>query len=454
MYSRVFQPPLQRASRIHFFAAKPSGVALKAADLFDIPEKVRSGYLGYTVVRPLPAYRVGDTVLKSPCCISHSDGNGSQQFHLSHCGASFTTSLLGNQLTVKGMPFIQQETNVGVCAEADLWMVARYLNKMSETVRHRPAEITEMATRAYSVGLPRDGLTDSQIFNAFGAMGLKAQLFYPENPAAALDFLYTCVESSIPVIASLPGHVVVVIGHDYQSAMKFPKRETGAGAAKTRSMSEFVKNFYVHDDAQGPYLPMRVGTTPYSGSDYPGREMLTLDGQILETCIVPLPERLHLNSDDILDLIDPLLSHINDYVCAEMPHIPKKYLWRPWPKNGLIRRVYLRRSSEFKRDLLRGCGQKRNAEIIAQYRCMQMPKYVWLVELAEYKDLGGNPYSRRIRGEIVFDSTANRNAIVNSLLSFHYDGRLYVKGCGERESLFVSVDQAAPYQPLLRAAKQ
>jgi hypothetical protein len=446
MYSRVFQPPPQRASRIHFFSTTPKGGVVTSSDLFEMSKEVRRCYLGYTVIRPLLAFRVGDTVLKSPCYISRSDGKGSQRFHLSHCSATFAVSLLGNKLTVKGMPFIQQETNVAVCAEADLWMVARYLNKMSETIRYRPAEITDLATRPYAHGPARDGLTDAQIFGAFRSMNLKAQPYFPENPEVARDFLYMCVESSIPVIASLPGHVVVVIGHDYKKKMRFRKG--------LRSMSELVENFYVHDDAAGPYLPMRVGKTVYRGSESSlrGTELLTLNGQVLEMCIVPLPARVHLTLDDILEKIEPWLELINDYISAEMPNVPKKFLWPPWPKRGLIRRTYLRRSNEFKSDLLRGTGPKRNLDVIAQYRCMQMPKYVWVVELADPRDLEGqNPYDRQIRGEMIFDSTANRHAIEDCLLSFHYDSRLYVRGHGERRSLFIVGEGGSPYQPLLRA---
>ena len=447
IYSRIFQPPPQLAQRIHFFAEPENGKLLEPCDLFQLTEAIQKAYLGHTVVRPLPAFRVGDTVLKSPCAVLHSDGGGKQTFHLSHCTAEFTNSLLGNRLKIKGMPFIQQETTVGVCAEADLWMLARYLNKMSETIRYRPAEITELATRTITVGPPREGLTDEQILAAFRPMGLTGQAFSPKNADEARDFLYTCVESSLPVIAATgglkgPGHVVVIIGHDYKKKMKFKSPH--------RSMSELVENFYVHDDAEGPYLRRKVGKV----TSIEGVEMLTLGGQRLEVCFVPLPQRVHLLWEDVHNVVDEWLARITAFVAAEFPKLSRGKLWKPWSPGGLVRRIYLRRSIEFKRDLLRGETNERDLDIVAQYRCMQMPRYIWVVELADHKDLDGhNPYSRRIRGEMLLDSTANRHAIDETLLSFHYDGRLYVQGRFNQPSRFLSTDNAKPYRPLLRVTR-
>jgi hypothetical protein len=93
-------------------------------------------------------------------------------------------------------------------------------------------------------------------------------------------------------------------------------------------------------------------------------------------------------------------------------------------------------------------------DIVAYYRCLQMPRYIWVVELADQGELEGkSPYSRKIRGEILLDATANRHAPDEALLSFQYDGRLYIPGRFENASLYFTVEDAKPYRPLLRATQ-
>jgi len=217
LYSRTFKIIRPTACRIHFFRAV-DGKALKTNDLFFIPlndpNSVAKEYLGYTVLRPISAYRVSETMLKSPWVIDPEPGAAlNDEMDLVHCQATQTISLLGNELTVRGMPFMQQDTTVGVCAQADLWMVARYANLLGQAGRYRPATITRMATRTITLGPPREGLIDLQILDALRRMGLNAILVTPKTPLEAREFIYSCVESALPVIAGIPNHVVVVIGH-------------------------------------------------------------------------------------------------------------------------------------------------------------------------------------------------------------------------------------------------
>jgi hypothetical protein len=431
VYGRTFAGAPQYAQRIHFFAD-----ALDYKDLYDLPETLK--YLGYCVVRPLQAFRVGDTVLPSPCTVGTAEANWV------HCLGRFDVSLLGNKLSVLGMPFFQQDTTVGVCAHADLWMVARYLNIKGEVRRYRPPEIAELAASVLSVGPARAGLFDRQMREALANMGLSPMIEYPGDPFAAKEFIYSCIESELPVITGIPDHVIVVIGHHYDNNHKF---EQGV-----RSMGDAVDYFIAHDDAAGPYMKIPVGhAVPAHGQS---TQFLTLASQEVDVFIVSFPARIHMYWQDARDTALLWVEEIDRYA-AGLLELGETTVWSKEDLQDLFLRPYLRSSSDFKCDLLDSTPDtRRNETIIAKYKCMHMPKYVWVIELARRSDLEGIPLiQRKIRGEIVLDSTANRHVPEETLLAFHFDGKMFMPRRKGRQTELIVVEEGS-YSPLKRSKHQ
>lgn len=441
LYARTFIDIPRSAARIHFFR-KGKNRQLSMEDLYSLDEDLTNAYVGYTVIRPLAAFRVGDTVLASPWSAAPNFESGTPPMDLVHCCHDFRASLIGNTLKVKGMPFIQQDTTVGVCAEADLWMVARYLNAFGETRRFRPAEITKLATRMLNVGQPREGLIDLQILDALKQMGLNPIRYVPQDAREGREFVHSCVESAMPVIVGIPQHVVVVIGHDYISPAQFQGR--------IESMADLVAHFYTHNDATGPYNEEVLGEETLATSCEDDWQYFTINDQIIDSCIVAFPGRTNLVWPDVKQHAAIWLAMVSRYAAADIG-VKTKDLWTDSQLKDLITRTYLQRSSVFKRHLLNPSGTERSAEIITKYRCIQMPKYVWVVELGRQADLGkDSACERKISGELVFDATANRHIADHSLLAFHLDGMLYVNGRGQTASEIVVCPDEEPYTPLLR----
>lgn len=433
VYSRTFAAIPQRSQRIHFF-----GTVLNYEDLFEIGESAE--YLGYCIMRPLQAFRVGDTVLAAPCTVADAGGNRV------HCLEWFRVSLLGSPLKVLGMPFLQQDTTVGVCAHADLWMVARYLNKKGEVRRYRPPEIAGLATSVLSLGPPRAGLFDRQMRDALVQMGLSPVIEYPASASTAKEFIYCCIESELPVITGIPEHVVVVIGHDYVDDARFNRG--------IHSMSEAVDTFIAHDDAAGPYRKMPVGARPPKKEKGESTEFLTLGGQETDVFIVSFPQRVHMYWEDARDTARLWIEEIDRYATLLLG-LGDMTIWARDDIENLVLRSYLRLSSDFKADLLVPEPEvRRNEQIIARYKCMQMPKYVWVVELARNSDLVGISLDdRKIRGEIILDSTGNRHVLEETLLAFHLDGKMFIPREAKNPAELIVVDNT-PYSPLLRSKRQ
>jgi hypothetical protein len=426
VYARAFMESPQFANRIHFFRC-----AVSYGELYQITKKLQKAYIGYTVIRPLQAFRVGDTILRSPWVVPKSSHD------LVHCLSEFSVSLLGNRLTVRGMPFCQQDTTVGVCASADLWMLARYFNKLGEIARHRPAEITTLATGTISLGPAREGLGELQMADALRRMGLNPVVLPAMNDEEAREFVYSCIESELPVIVGVPEHVVVVIGHDYSSPV----------TDQMTSLGEAVGSFIVHNDASGPYQKRMVGKTTKSKQQM---DLLTLDGEEVDLFMVPFPARVHMNWKDVQGAANLWIEHICDYV-GEALGIDRSLLWRQEERDALVIRMYLRLSSDFKNDLTNPKGGNlRNEKIIARYRCMHMPKYIWVVELASRADLKlASVYNRRIRGEIILDSTGNRHVPDETLMAFHLNGLMFAQEPQKKIYELIHADEL-PYSPLQR----
>jgi hypothetical protein len=100
-WSMRFNVPSPFARRLHFFSTR-----IEEDQLHDLPEN--GGYLGYAVLRPLRIGRVGRTVLAVPPRLADA----------TLALITEKVSLFGNDLTVEGVPFCEQDGEYLRCAHA------------------------------------------------------------------------------------------------------------------------------------------------------------------------------------------------------------------------------------------------------------------------------------------------------------------------------------------------
>ena len=127
-YSRAFKIYTQRCTRLHFFA-KDIPTDTSFLDL----GRFREQYLGFIVLRPTDLQKIGRPILKPFI----NDPNT----EFVSCKAKFYSHIAGEKFTIDAMPFIQQDTQVGACAQAALWMVARYMSQRFGYREFMPGEI-------------------------------------------------------------------------------------------------------------------------------------------------------------------------------------------------------------------------------------------------------------------------------------------------------------------------
>jgi hypothetical protein len=414
-YSRAFKKYEPRATRLHFFAADFSD-----ADISKLAAKVpKDSYLGSLVIRPIDLQRVGRTLLRPII------KNPNLQFV--HCLAEFDTHILGQEFTVKAMPFTQQDTQVGACAQASLWMVARYLSRRFGHREFLPAEINALAKSQGGMGraLPAElGLNWKQILDALEGMGLSAWSYsisqfddcsahidqaLPEPRKASqkkkkehhecvrilklADIAYRYIESGLPVIFGTNNHALVGIGHTYDPS------------AKAKVAIQRIPAFIVHNDNTGPYGTMPLFTTK-------GHSGLTFDKVEDIIAVVPPEVTLRAEAAEVRarGAIQGFLN-LKTNNAAIPTYADIIFRLRPDLKNLLNQlefRTFLIPSVDFQKKLREDATNGRfNALVANRLIELDYPKFIWVTEISS-SALLNSPHrdKRKCLGRVIIDSTA------------------------------------------------
>jgi hypothetical protein len=268
-YARGFREYPRRCKRVHFFRAVFNEAALleALADPTARPE-LWEAYLGYVVVKPLPARQIGATLL-----LPYEATDINRRHYV--VGRPYEVNLLGKQLRLHTLIFQEQDNNVSACATTALWMAFHKTAGLFQTPLPSPYQITANTRNLFNHhgrNFPSVGLDQTQIGEAIQAVGLVAELrTYRQAHEWTLDddetvdekmvaqlqgakgFLYAYLRLGLPVLLFLlldddpqQGHLVTVTGYRL-SAAAVP----ASGAFSV--MAEGLDRLYAHDDQMGPY---------------------------------------------------------------------------------------------------------------------------------------------------------------------------------------------------------
>jgi len=151
-YSKTFSSRNGYCERLHFFRDE-----FHSIDHFrDAFSKGEGTYLGFMVKRPVAVGKVGRTIIRPK--------DFANFFHL--CSIERDVHLLGNTIKAHGVPFIEQDSMVMTCAQAAMWMTAKYMHYIYSLPRQLPFDITEKSTSTIvHLGrtIPSSGLTIDQM---------------------------------------------------------------------------------------------------------------------------------------------------------------------------------------------------------------------------------------------------------------------------------------------------
>jgi hypothetical protein len=304
-YSRSLRGYPNYCQRFHFFSSDFDSAHWRtlisdANRGRDAPELLRTSYLGYSVVRPLPGSPIGRTVLRT-------FGPRGIEGHLRIFRAirPYTAHLCGFELTVHGLAFQQQDQGVSACATTALWCAIHQIAPMEGLKIVTPAEITQAASRYFMPGgraLPSEGLTIEQLCEATRAAGL-APLYVPGSSYEVdRGQLLAYLDSGFAPVLALrsdkgEGHAVCAVGYKMGEVSPQPD-----ATLHFRDGATALKGIYIHDDRLGPYAAADV--IPYTeGKDIRTRLRIRwpekpdeFEQPKVAAIIVPVPQKLRLSA--------------------------------------------------------------------------------------------------------------------------------------------------------------
>jgi len=339
------QSPFTR--RMHFFSKQ-----LSDAEIHDLPDE--HGYLGYSVLRPVPHGRVGRTVLAPPTELSQATLT---------C-VTDRVSLFGNTLSISGVPFCQQDGEFLRCAQAAAWMCHYPAFRREIVGRRTTAKLVELTPSMLSVqrALPSKGMTQNQLQAVFGSLGQPA-LFYgmsslptvlgvrdpepqfdedgdPVPPGRwdtrMISIICRYLNSGFPVLISSASHAFVLVGWFRDG--------------------EHVR-FVACDDQVGPY---EVIDSPFDHYKAPWVSMM-----------IPLPPKVFLSGESAENAFHQhLLGFAN-----QLP--PLKPLGEALMAGTLELRSSLKLGGEFKEQIQ---SKTSSPDVLRALRLARLPHWVWTVE--------------------------------------------------------------------------
>jgi hypothetical protein len=402
-YAKQHRPVSRKCTRVHAFAlecpAELAGAERPAEEarilgFLDLAAQSESSYLGFATIRPLRHAPVGATILRPlpgrvPTLIDE-----------------FPVHIAGNRFCVTGTPFLQQDSAVGACAQASIWMALRAVRRRHGNAAYSPAELTTAATRYLTVDRPypgEKGLTIGQMLDAIRFAGhdpLHLSLREPdsEEKCSWTDVIRTAgpyLDSGVPVLIVLSDHVVVGIG---PISMQTPVAEVTAFEAKKGGLefrympvSNWMRGSLVHNDHEGPY-----------GQLIPRQADESADYALEDTCslVIPLPDGIFTTAAEAVPLAVQAFWRAFSFVFAAVSETPKV------PEVRIALRPILCTRHAFRKWALE--DPDLDAAIKTRYRTYEVPPHVWVVELHDASKYDPDKPSVKSRcGEVVLDASAS-----------------------------------------------
>jgi hypothetical protein len=405
-YAWAFDDYPSLCDRLHFF-----GGDLDPARLWQLPDDV--DYLGYVVVRPMMLGVVGRTVLRPPPELEDSVRTAIDD----------PVTFCGQPLVAHGVPFMQQDARLGVCAHAAAWMCHYIAFRQGRDVARRSvAEFRAAVDTGQSPGrtLPSGGLGLEQIAGLLERFGLppvhyeidklsdrdRPKDWLSAEPGVAERVRRVCcryLNSELPVL--VVAHVTIGAAPSADHALVV------CGYRRARPGSHDV-DLIAHDDIRGPYLVVRDPTADTdTGLRVPvplregGVELVPVSFHWIRL-LAPLPQKVWLSAEVAERTGWTMLQGTSRQAGLDgdraAGRVARMFASRA-RRRPLTVRTYAIEASRFKRELVDRFDDPR---VIEHYRTLRMPRYIWVVEAID-RAARRRPDRRCVLGEIVIDSTSD-----------------------------------------------
>jgi hypothetical protein len=309
-YVRCFADYGRTCSRLHFFKARFTDAQfLQILKGEASSDEIAPTYLGFIVVKPLPATIIGRS------CLKNYD-NTPDRTRCFPVDCRVRVNLFGIELQVRSLPFQEQDTEVAACASSALWSVFHGTGRLFQHAIPSPVEITKAAaahSRIDDRTIPNsNGLTAWQIADAVRSVGLEPFAARGIDPLTLRLTASAYLRAGIPSllltdIVKKVGKKTVPLG---QHAVALNGYSFGAGVPVAFQPSQClfkastIDRIYCHDDQVGPFAKLRFNSDGSIGTSYPDAKGKI--GKIFaqpRNLIVPLYHKIRLPVSVIIETV-------------------------------------------------------------------------------------------------------------------------------------------------------
>jgi hypothetical protein len=313
-YSSRLQQVPNSCARIHVFknehltdAVLDDRLRRFAVDCAGVTEEFEAEYLGFVVVRPVPAVPIGRTVLQP------LTNDPLRRFPTL---VDYKVHFLGIELKLSGLGFQQQDVAVAACSTTALWTSLQRVCRHEGERTPTPSSITisgDQYTPPAGRALPSGGLTVPDMQVAFRRYGFSSIPMVPAYDLEAFRFLLNIyLKSGIPVVLTTrpdsgPGHAVAVVGFKADTVVPtyelIPGSPGGEAPVNVLARNLAFGRIYVHDDRIGPYARARLIAEPNSGqvlfetAFHDG----TTETEPVDAALAPLYAKVRFPAGDLLE---------------------------------------------------------------------------------------------------------------------------------------------------------
>lgn len=359
----------------------------------------------------------------------------------------------GTEVTIDAFPWMQQESDVSICAHTALWSVIRYARKFRQYPVLSMAEVidkVECDTRK----IPSVGLTVQQISNVLLKCGFSPIVRKEKDKdrwqfskgSSLLNECLTYVDSGIPVIGTMDrlNHAIVLNGYcdvnramldlDYIFQNGCVVRHLADGTQEKTNVilhTELINSLIANDDGFFPYKevsrPAVGGLYRYQGGIPEEAEdknyYLT---ESINNAVIPLYSRTQLAYNDVLS-----------YFIGIVQKNQIKDIRLNWPSK-IVARIFMTSANSYK-EYIKSTMEDLNEELCSMIMEVKFPRFIWCVEISSfesYKD-------KKIDGIAIIDPTCSTKCEYPFI--FLHDGeKAGVYNVETAETPFVDI-RIAPY---------
>lgn len=318
---------------------------------------------------------------------------------------AFSADVYGRKLCVNAFPWMRQETDVSVCAHVAMWSILRYYGNRYKGHRDTVmGEIVDSVQNEKGRKIPSHGLTPDQIVNTLDLYNFSPVLLGDEFHKLHyfINEIISYIESGIPVVATMnrKRHAITLFGHGKVDYDRLNNNDISLLCEKDTKIvmhSSLIQNVYAIDDNYfsykviDPYIPISDKEIDYALCE-------------INYIIIPYCEKVLLGFNEIYEKFMEIVRN-------------KVMEWE-----GLrICRIYLTSANSFKEKA--ADNMLMNEDLKKYIRLMDMPKFIWCIDLATVQESKDN----LISGRLIADSTAGTQT-ENPWLLMHNTEKLSIIG--------------------------